>query len=302
MTQQARILLVDDEPLNLEILSEYLDDPRYILVSAENGAQAWDCLQQAEEPFDVVVLDRMMPVMNGMQLLAKIKADARFATLPVILQTAAASKDQIAEGLRQGAFYYLAKPYEREILVSILESALKDHWLKRALQAQIKNRDSVIGLLTQGQFSFQTLDEARQLATFLAALCPQPETTVIGLAELLINAVEHGNLAISYEDKTRLNEKGCWQEEIERRLQQPEYTERRVCVDYRRQGSGLQFTITDEGAGFKPDAYLEMRTERAFDSHGRGIAMARMLSFSRLEYQGKGNVVVAEIAAVTGDR
>lgn len=53
--------------------------------------------------------------------------------------------------------------------------------------------------------------------------------------------------------------------------------------------------MTDEGNGFDWNKYLEMSPDRAFDMHGRGIAMARMLSFDDLQYQGKGNVVVGKV-------
>ncbi|TAK91771.1 MAG: response regulator [Burkholderiaceae bacterium] len=296
MRQKKHILLVDDEPMNLEILSEYLNLPEYHLTCAENGAQAWDCLQQAPQPFDAIVLDRMMPVMNGMELLVRIKADPHYADLPIVMQTAAAGPEQIAEGLQAGAYYYLSKPYESAVLRSILEAALKQQGFKQNLHEQIRRRDGAIALLDFAQFSFQTLHQAQRLAGLLASLCPDPEKAVIGLAELLINAVEHGNLAITYEEKSRLHANLDWEAEVERRLQDPRYAARRALVEYRRTPAGLIFTIRDEGAGFVPDKYLEMCPRRAFDSHGRGIAMARALSFSRLEYRGRGNVVVAEIA------
>lgn len=295
MSQNARILVVDDEPLNLEILSEYLDGTGYVIITAEQGAQAWDILQQSEQEFDLVVLDRMMPVMDGIELLTKIKAEPRFTQIPVILQTAAASKEQVAEGLQRGAYYYLVKPYEREALISIIRAALYERTRRLELRDLLKKHNTVATLLTQGEFSFRTLEEARQLAGFLAHLCPKPETAIIGLAELMINAVEHGNLEISYQDKSRLNEEGKWAEEVERRLQLPEYNQRWVHLSYFREAHCIRFEIEDEGHGFAPDNYLEIRPERAFDSHGRGIAMARMLSFSKLEYLEKGNKVKAEI-------
>lgn len=296
MTQTARILLVDDEPFNLEILSEYLDDPAYQLILAENGMQAWQILQTDTQSFDLMILDRMMPGMNGIELLGKIKSDTRFTALPVIMQTADASKEQITEGLQRGAYYYLVKPYEREALLSIVNAALGEQRRQHALQDQLKQRDRAMLLLRNGVFTFRTLSEARALAAFLSTLCPQPEATLLGLAELMINAVEHGNLGISYQEKSRLNETGTWEEEVERRLHTPEYAQRAVQVCVLREPEKIRFVIEDQGDGFEPEKYLEMQPERAFDSHGRGIAMARMLSFSSVVYQGKGNIVVAEVA------
>lgn len=292
-TSTARILLVDDEPLNLEILAEHLEEPAYRTVAANNGQEAWQILDADPGGFDAVLLDRMMPVMNGMELLAKLKADGRFRGLPVIMQTAAAAKEQVAEGLRQGAYYYLTKPFERDVLVAIVESALEQ---RRSRMALVDDQLEPTALVA-GEFRFRTLIEARRLCGFLARLTPRPEQVVMGLSELMINAVEHGNLGITYREKSALNEKGMWRDEVERRLAAPEYAARHAQVRMRRQDDGsIEFTIVDEGKGFDWQGFLEISPERAFDSHGRGIAMSRMLSFSSVEYCGCGNTVVATVA------
>ncbi|MFN0162110.1 MAG: response regulator [Burkholderiales bacterium] len=288
----ARLLLVDDEPLNLEILAEHLDDARYVTVQACNGAEAWQMLDADPAGFDLVLLDRMMPVMNGMELLAKVRADVRFAAMPVVMQTAAAAVDQVAEGLRHGAHYYLTKPFEREVLLAIVESALEQRRNRVALLDDRPDPRSIV----DAEFEFRTLPEARRLAGFLAGTCPEPGQVVLGLAELMINAIEHGNLGITYREKSDLNERGIWREEVERRLLQPEYAGRRARIKVACGDDGVTFVIKDEGAGFDWQRYLEMDPERAFDSHGRGIAMSRMVSFATLEYSGRGNVVCATVA------
>ena len=288
----ARILLVDDEPLNLEILAEHLDSPAYRTEQAENGLVAWQLLDADPDRFDAVLLDRMMPVMSGMELLTRLRADPRFAALPIIMQTAAAGKEQVAEGLRNGAYYYLTKPFESEILLAIVEAALD----QRRNRLTLTDERFDPGAIVEGEFRFRTLGEARRMASFLARACPQPEQTVLGLTELMVNAVEHGNLGISYRDKSALNEKGNWRDEVERRLALPENAARYASVRLRRDAAALRFTIIDRGAGFDWQRYLEMSPERAFDSHGRGIALSRMLSFSSLEYSGGGNTVTATVA------
>jgi DNA-binding response OmpR family regulator len=289
----ARILLVDDEPLNLEILAEHLDSPAYHTAAAENGLEAWNILDADPDGFDAVLLDRMMPIMSGMELLAKLRADARFASLPVIMQTAAAGKEQVAEGLRQGAYYYLTKPFERDVLLAIVEAALEHRRNRLALADDRLDPRSLV----EGEFRFRTLGEARRLASLLARACPNPDQTVLGLTELMVNAIEHGNLGITYREKSALNEKGVWRDEVEKRLTLPEYSARLASVRMRRLSGAITFTITDQGSGFDWQAYLEMSPERAFDSHGRGIAMSRMLSFTAVEYSGCGNTVCATVVA-----
>jgi hypothetical protein len=88
---------------------------------------------------------------------------------------------------------------------------------------------------------------------------------------------------------------GRWQEEVERRLGLPAYRERFVEVLFERIPQAIRFTIRDQGEGFDWRKYLDFDPARIFDPHGRGIAMARMMSFSALEYQGNGNTVLATI-------
>ena len=123
---EPRILVVDDEPFNLEIVGEYLDGMGFDLVYAESGTEAWDVLTRPGERFDLILLDRMMPGLDGISVLRQIKADEALRHIPVIMQTAATSPEQVREGLAAGAYYYLTKPFEGEALQTIIRSALDD--------------------------------------------------------------------------------------------------------------------------------------------------------------------------------
>lgn len=289
--KQPTLLVVDDEPINRELIGEYLEEADYRLSYAEDGLEAWEALNRQPDGFDAVLLDRMMPRMNGLELLARMKEDARLATIPVILQTAATSPVQMAEGMRLGAYYYLAKPFPRQALEAVVSTALADSRNQRTMQAALANTQRVLHLLTEARFHFRTLEEARALAAELANRGATPGTVVIGLTELLINAVEHGNLALSYEDKSRLLAQGSWDAEINSRLQDPTLGARQVTVSSRFSEGLGEIVIQDQGAGFDWNNYLDMQPERAFDLHGRGITLARQLAFEALEYQGNGNTV-----------
>ena len=82
-----RILVVDDEAVNLLIIAEYLEDTGYQLINAEDGTQAWNILENSPESIDLVLLDRMMPGLNGLQVLTKMKEHPVLKHIPVILQT-----------------------------------------------------------------------------------------------------------------------------------------------------------------------------------------------------------------------
>jgi len=289
------ILIVDDEPFNLEIIKDFLDGQGYDLYTADDGLMALEMLEADPEKFDLILLDRMMPRMDGMELLAKLKVHPTLVQLPVILQTAMASKNDITEGMKAGAYYYLTKPFESDMLRSVVATAVDDSHRYRQMQEQIAQTMKINALMKSAEFTFKDLEQARGLATLFSNICPNPQRVVVGMSELLINAVEHGNLGITYDEKGELKEAGNWLEEVEKRLQHPDYADLEVNVKMEKQNDKIVFLITDQGEGFDFNNYLEMDAERAFDNHGRGIAMSRMLSFDHLEYLGKGNQVRVEV-------
>jgi CheY-like chemotaxis protein len=291
----ARVLVVDDNSLDRKLLTLHLEPEGYEIETATDGVEAWGMLQADPEKYDVVLLDRTMPRMDGMQLLGRMKEDEQLRTLPVILQTALAHRDQILEGIRAGAYYYLTKPYDVDMLRSIVRTAIFDHVGYRELQTQVKKGFDSLKLMQTAAFSFQTVEQARDLGALLATTCPDPNATVIGLTELLVNAVEHGNLGITYEEKSKLYESGGWNDEVERRLSLKENASKRAIVSFERTDDAIRFVIRDQGQGFDWHGYMQIDPQRAFDTHGRGIAMANRLSFSRIEYRGSGNEVVGTI-------
>lgn len=297
----ARLLIVDDEPLNLEILTEYFEGLNYQLTTASSGEAAWAILQEGHD-FELILLDRMMPGLDGVELLKRIKATPRLASIPVIMQTAASAPEQVREGLMAGALYYLTKPYEQASLIAIVRAALADTRSRRDLQQRLQDHVSALRLMQDARFSFASLEEASRLALFLAHACPAPESAVLGLSELLINAVEHGNLGITYGEKSRLKRSDQWEQEVERRLALPENGHKRVEVNFTRDQAQIQICIRDQGNGFDWRPYLDFDPQRVFDPNGRGIAMARLSSFDALDYLDNGSTVIATLHTLGAER
>jgi CheY-like chemotaxis protein/anti-sigma regulatory factor (Ser/Thr protein kinase) len=293
---RSTILAVDDDPVNLHIIGEIFKREPVRLTYAESGEHALRMLGDPLNAFDVVLLDRMMPGMDGLEVLRRMKAEPRLAHTPVVMQTAAAAPDQVCEGLTAGAHYYLTKPYAPSTLRTIVRAALDHARDRRELEARASTFAESLSMLVHGTFSARTLDEAQRLAGFLAQLCPDPKVAVLGIAELLVNAVEHGNLGITCAEKSTLMREDRMMQELARRHELPECRDRRATIAVERNETELQFTVSDEGEGFDARPYLELDPARAFEPNGRGIALARMMSFTRLDYQGAGNVVVASIA------
>ena len=291
----ARLLIVDDDPLVLMVTGELLESSGYELDTATDGLAAWEKLDGAPSRFDLVLLDKQMPRLGGIPLLKRLKSDPRFKDLPVIMLTSDDRQEDIIEGLAAGAHYYLTKPSTEEVLKAVISSALDGLRQKRELQELVGRQASNLSLLRRAEFSCRTLGEARDLALLLADASMSPERTVTGYSELLINAIEHGNLGITYAEKGQLLVEGRWMEEVEHRLGQPEFAGRVVDVKLEKGATSCRVTITDQGRGFDWSKYVDFRPERVFDLHGRGIAMSKAMSFDSLEYLGNGNRVVATV-------
>ncbi len=290
-----RILVAEDEPINLEALTEILTDAGYEVDSVGNAGGAWDALSSDPARFDLVLLDRVMPDMDGIEILRRIKRRPELLHLPVIMQTSLGGDEAVAEGLKAGAYYYLTKPFAADTLLAIVAAAIQDYQDYRDLERSARRTGQALTCLARAQFEFRTPDEARDISTLIAQVAPDPGRVVLGLSELTLNAIEHGNLGLTYEDKSRLGVGEPLAAEIARRLTMAEFARRRATIEFRRTADELVFVIRDEGSGFDWRRYLEMSPERAFDTHGRGIAMSRMLSFDRLEYRGCGNEVEAAV-------
>jgi len=290
---QTHILIVDDEELNLEIISEYLSED-YKTSTAEDGLIAWEMLEKDPDIYDVILLDRMMPNMNGMEVLEKIKLHPVLKYCPVIFQTAKASVSDISEGLNAGAFYYLTKPFEEEVLLSVVNTAVNDRIRIKEMQDTLSQTKLTMGMLNSALFEFKNLDEARSIASLVSNACPEPEKVVMGLTELLVNAIEHGNLGITYDEKSELNVNGTWLKEISSRLLLEQNINKIATLNFQRYANRIEITVIDQGEGFNWESYLDFDPGRVMDNHGRGIAVANKLSFSAVEYRGKGNEVCAK--------
>src|SRR5208337_4140057 len=256
MGPKKKILTVDDDELNRDILNEYLTDAGYDVVEADDGDTALQLLKDATG-IDAIVLDRMMPRLNGMEVLKAVKRDRRLADIPVIMQSAASARDQILEGIKAGVYYCLTKPYEDQMLLAIVGTALQDAASKKKLREEVSEHRRVMGLMEEARFRFRTFDEAKNLAFLIANCFPDPGSVVYGLNELLINAVEHGNLGITYDEKTKLVVESRLESEIERRLALPQNRDKWARLKLEADDDALRVRITDQGKGFDWQQYLE---------------------------------------------
>lgn len=145
------------------------------------------------------------------------------------------------------------------------------------------------------KFSIRTMAQAATLARFAASMFRDPARVENGLYELLVNAVEHGCLEIGHDLKTQLLTSGQWSAEIERRQSLPDNRQKNVDVVIARRREGLFIVITDPGPGFDWKSWTSVEPSRAGDTHGRGIARARGMSFDSIAYNSAGNQVAVHV-------
>ncbi|MBP2666674.1 MAG: response regulator receiver protein [Firmicutes bacterium] len=287
----TQILIMDDNPATLQNLTEALNEQGFVAVPASNSEEAWRCLLSEPDSFGLVLLDRQMLEADSIALLRRMKAEKLLRNIPVIMQTGLAEIGDFVEGLQAGAHGYLAKPINVSLLLAMIQSTIRFDRERDSLKQDVNYLQAALQLTTKTSYRLRTFEEAKALSYLLGNLCPESDHTRLGLYELFINAIEHGNLEISYTYKTQLLMENRWIEEIDTRLADPRYKDRMVYVDIEQQSEGFSVLITDQGNGFHVDPYLDFTPERIFELHGRGIAMANKIYLNKVEYLENGNQV-----------
>ncbi len=124
-SQQYSLLVVDDNEMNRDMLGRRLQRQGYRVTMAVDGRQALEFIR--EETFDLVLLDIMLPVMNGYEVLEEMQADQALSQIPVIITTALDESDGKAKCLALGAEDYLTKPFNPVLLKSRIGDCLERH-------------------------------------------------------------------------------------------------------------------------------------------------------------------------------
>jgi adenylate cyclase len=134
MRVPPRILIADDQPMNVDILQMRLAVHGYELLTAADGEEAL-AVARAQLP-DLILLDIMMPKMDGLEVCRLLKGDAALPFMPIIMVTAKADTKDIVAGLEAGADEYLTKPVDQAALVARVKSMLRIKALHDTAQAQ----------------------------------------------------------------------------------------------------------------------------------------------------------------------
>lgn len=168
---KSKILIVDDEPFNLDYLEQELADLDYEPIRAVNGVEALE-LVQAQSP-DLILLDIMMPIMDGFEVLRWLKANPNTRHIPVIIISAHSDLNSMVRGIQSGAEDYLPKPFEPILLEARISSSLEKKRLRDVEQQYLKSLEREFEIAREIQAGFLPAELPKipgwELATYFRA-------------------------------------------------------------------------------------------------------------------------------------
>lgn len=288
------ILIVDNDDDIRGSLTSYFQKAGYEVLEASNGANALEYLRNAK--IDVLLTDFLMSPVSGLDLLRNVKRE--HPEVRVVLFTGYSTEDVVIEALRSGVDEFFKKPFNYSSLRTAVENILQRRdalgRLERDVDSLVREEKAIVldnepkkipGVVNQllvnaGKF----LDKVR---------CRELS---VALYEIILNAVEHGNLEISYQEKSSSLDSGNYEKLIEARRADPRLAARKVFIDFLLNGEGLQFTIRDEGKGFnwrERTKSIKLR-EAGLGIHGRGLILANFYA-DQLAFSEKGNETVIRV-------
>ena len=141
----SRILVVDDQPANLQIVGAVLGNLGYEIIPAEDGATALK--RVALRPPDLILLDLLMPGMDGCEVCRQLKANPAWQNIPVIFLSAADDKDLIVRALDSGGVDYITKPFNQAELVSRVRTQMVLKQAQDRLRQLAEDKDELLGIL-----------------------------------------------------------------------------------------------------------------------------------------------------------
>ena len=186
MRQPPLVLIADDNEANRDILARRLDAHGYDLLMAADGEEALSCAR--EKLPDLILLDIMMPKMDGLEVCRHLKGDKSLPFIPIILVTARADTKDIVAGLDIGADEYLTKPVDQSALVARVRSILRIKELHDTVNDQVKRLASQADELAQWNRTLEQrvaeqLGEIERMSRLRRFLSPQ-------IAELIVSSGE----------------------------------------------------------------------------------------------------------------
>ncbi|MBP5503852.1 MAG: response regulator [Bacteroidales bacterium] len=287
-----KVLIVEDDFISRNYLHDLVKYSGYDCKTAKNAADGFDMYLNYRP--DVIVCNIVMPGISGLEFLQKIRAIDRNTI--IIMITSVCSERLAVDALRLGANDYLRKPVQDNDLIPALKRA--------GSHIELDDENSQkYGVIDSGKIimKFDTDINAPRLIVdrLMEEIAPDyfeddaRANIEIGLSELVTNAIEHGNLDITFEEKSEMLKNFTLEDLYSKRMKNKKLADRKVTVEYSFSPSKCEWTITDEGNGFDPSAIPDPSSPENIEClNGRGIFFSKRL-FDSVEYIGKGNIVRA---------
>ncbi len=287
------ILLVDSDQVERTALQNKFSRAGYRVVSLEKAEDALYLLKNQEVRPDLLISDVLLPKMDGVELLRRVKA--LDDPLPVLLITGRGNVEDAINALRCGADDFIRKPFNHNDIISSVRSILnrkKEEILAgsfaKFLEYEkssyvIPNDISLINIV-----SFQL---TRNLVP--SGLCSKTTAENISLAlkEAVSNAMFHGNLEVSSDIRELEGLKG-FNEEIEKRISDPVYKDRKVKIQTEQTPDYVEYSIEDEGKGFNVKSLPDPRDPEYFlRNSGRGLLIIGV-HMDSVRWNEKGNCII----------
>jgi CheY-like chemotaxis protein len=286
----VKVLIVEDDSVVRLLVRELAAKAGHDTEVADDGAAGLEAFRRFRP--DLVFSDIRMARMDGLELIEAVRSEDREVITVII--TGIDSEDYAVRALRLGANDYLRKPLREADLARLLQkydAIVKERTTELEIHQMFVDRAFTLKVESRLPLIPKVVD--RLLAEAEGAIGAADRLSVrLGLVEMLSNAVEHGNLGISYEEKRKaLETRDGLRELIDRRLADPELARRSVTVGFKMDSTTCEWVIADEGSGFDWTDLPDPTSGPAlFDGHGRGIFLTRF-QFDVMEYQGRGNTV-----------
>ncbi|MBL9139764.1 MAG: hybrid sensor histidine kinase/response regulator [Verrucomicrobiales bacterium] len=189
-TAPARILVVDDQAANLQILGATLGRLGHEIIPATDGVSALRRL--ALRPPDLILLDLLMPEMDGCEVCRKVRAMPEWKDIPVIFLSAADNKDLIVRALESGGVDYITKPFNHAELISRVNTHLELKAARDRLKRLATDKDEMLGILTHDlKNHLGGLELSAQLLEQRAANTHPPDPRMAQLAENIARTCNH---------------------------------------------------------------------------------------------------------------
>lgn len=283
-----RILVVEDEPVVRALLCEFLRKNGFDVLEAKDGERGVELYRLAHP--QLILTDIMLPGLNGLDLLNEVKSDGDQTI--VILMTGYGNEEFLLKALRGGATNYFAKPFDYAELLAFIRSVFRhrtepDYQFLYTDSLMRENKEFTFGT---GNADIHTI--VNQLVLNLRLIADEPELTNlrVGLQEMVDNAVEHGNLGFTYEEKSAGIANGTFGEQVQNRLHDKKYAGRHIHVSQNLSSSGFLATIEDEGEGFDWRALPDPTADSLLSYNGRGIFLTKIY-YDEVIYNERGNSV-----------